>query len=130
MVLAFHGDPRGEAEIRQLLGATAEGTELSQLLRLTAWGYEVLVEHSSLAELEDWLLESLPPIVGVDASLLPYWTVGEAFHAVVVVGLDRQNVTLHDPLFESGPQVIARADFRDAWSAARFRLAIVRPTLA
>jgi len=125
MVLAYHGDERTEGEISQCLGTTPAGTRTERLHRLAGWGCEVVVEEMLLAELESWIAEEIPVIVWLDPTyLFPGWIAAKR-HAVVVAGLLRDEVYLHDPLRDEGPTAVPRPDFRDAWSATGFEAATI-----
>lgn len=66
----------------------------------------------------------VPPIVFVWTSNLPYWSVNTP-HAVVVVGIDAENVLVNDPAFNSAPQSIAAGDFLLAWAEFDYRYATI-----
>jgi predicted double-glycine peptidase len=52
----------------------------------------------------------LPVIAGVNTTPLPYWTQA-ADHVVVVVGIETDQVYLHDPSLSGGPQAVPRTAF-------------------
>jgi len=115
MVLAYHGQVRPEAELRQLLGTGPHGTPARGLYRLGALGFGVQLNSASLAQLRDALTASVPPIVFIDTGPLAYWTT-TCSHVAVVVGIDDATVALNDPFFAQAPQCAPHSEFLTAWA--------------
>jgi hypothetical protein len=75
----------------------------------------------------------LPVIVAVRTDDLPHWINRTDLaaeekatdHAVVVVGLDRDNAYVNDPDFEQVPQVIELNEFLLAWSDRDYEYAVI-----
>ncbi len=61
-----------------------------------------------------YLKQDFPPIAFINTGQLSYWaeTTG---HAVVVVGLENDLISLNDPACDEAPQKIAVAEFELAW---------------
>jgi len=64
--------------------------------------------------LAQWLQEDSPPISFVSTGLLSYWQ-AECLHALVVVGIEEQQVFVHDPAFDAAPLTIPRDEVLAAW---------------
>jgi len=56
------------------------------------------------------LKESFPPSALVNTAQLPYW-MKRISHAVVVVGMEGNQIYLNDPAFPDAPKVIPTSDF-------------------
>jgi uncharacterized protein YvpB len=60
------------------------------------------------------IARGVPCIAFVHTVHLNYWS--EAVrHAVVVVGIDEQQIYLADPFFDVSPQTVSRLEFELAW---------------
>jgi ABC-type bacteriocin/lantibiotic exporter with double-glycine peptidase domain len=73
--------------------------------------------------------EGVPVIAFVNAA---YWhpqLSDNIPHAVVVVGVTRTRVYLHDPLYSHGPSPVDGADFRAAWLDMDLLYAVIEPPL-
>jgi len=90
------------------------GGAFSNLRFLQSQGIKVLVEHGELETLRNALELALPPIVLVDTAHLPYWDEATA-HAVVIVGLEGDQILLNDPAFRDAPKIIRASEFELAW---------------
>src|SRR5262249_49338937 len=66
MVLAYHGQVRSEAELRQLLGTQPTGTPARNLMAIASLGFDVQLASSNLSLLRDALTAGFPPIVFID----------------------------------------------------------------
>ncbi len=60
------------------------------------------------------LQQRTPPIALVNTLHLEHWSL-EAAHAVVVLGLDEQTVTINDPAMPAGQSVVGLDNFWLAW---------------
>ncbi len=88
----------------------------------------VLLERSSFDTLRAHIEVGEPVLTLVATDFLPYWT-RSAFHAVVVVGMDDENVYLHDPLHPPPARAVPHADFLHAWGALFHSAALLRRRL-
>ena len=116
MVLAFQGIIRGEEELCRLLDTQPAGTPVLNLLLLNQHlvRCHVEVDSASFDDLAQWLQEDSPPISFVSTGLLSYWQ-AECLHALVVVGIEEQQVFVHDPAFDAAPLTIPRDEVLAAW---------------
>lgn len=134
MVLTALGDPVEYERLRQRLGTTPTGTPFSQIKRLRSWWLAVECGQGNLATLRHHLAAGRPVIVAVATELLPYWLIRPDIeeeerlteHAVVVVGLEDQVVSVDDPDFQEVPQVVELGWFEDAWQGQNYRYAVLR----
>lgn len=115
MVLAYGGDRREEAEIAALLGTKSFGTPLSNIQRLSAWGYAATLTTLTRSQLTALLDEGVPVIVRLWTVMLDYWTV-ETSHVVVIIGYDTANVYANDPAFPDDARPIGWDAFLAAWA--------------
>lgn len=117
MILSAWQDDVSEAELSRLFGSTQYGTPSSRVTRLSQRGYTVEYRTATLQEINRWLAARIPIIAFVQTEFLEYWAhLENTRHAVVIVGIDNQNVYLNDPLFESAPQVASIDGFLAAWA--------------
>jgi len=115
MVLLHLGQDIPEARLARLLGTRAFGTPARRLTRLESLGLQATIGAYSETMLRYWLRQGIPPIVFLQTTALPYWTM-ETYHAVVLVGMTENLVYLNDPAIDTAPQVTSLASFLLAWS--------------
>jgi ABC-type bacteriocin/lantibiotic exporter with double-glycine peptidase domain len=129
MVLDSLGIIRSEAEICQALDTRQEGTSLLNLALLSdvRWGIVADVDTYSIQELKQNLEQTVPMIVAVETRHLLHWEGKDnCFHAMVVVGYDKECVYFNDPMFPDAPKQAAWEDFTVAWDAMGYFGAIIR----
>ena len=114
MVLAYRQNPVEESRVSELFEADEIGTPAARILRLDQWGYQVSYGSTTLEQLQEWLDHDIPPIAFVQTAFLDYWTTNTP-HAVVVVGIDDNQVYLNDPAFDIAPQSTSLDGFLAAW---------------
>jgi ABC-type bacteriocin/lantibiotic exporter with double-glycine peptidase domain len=90
------------------------GTPAYNIRRLEQFGFTVIYQQGTLAELHEHLTHNHPCIAMVKTEQLPYWT-ESIDHAVVVVGVDDEAVYLNDPAFSNAPFRVSHGDFGLAW---------------
>lgn len=126
MVLAALGYDLSEADIRSRCGYDRLGMRLNQVAA-GLFDLPVTVEYRtdwSLHDIEDAVRQSSFPIVGVD---LRYVDGLFAFHAVVVVEMARDELSIHDPRYAQSPINIGRVAFEKAWESADRECLIMTP---
>jgi ABC-type bacteriocin/lantibiotic exporter with double-glycine peptidase domain len=125
MVLAALGRPMAEEPLRVLTDCSPLGTDAFHLVEAARQlGFLASRKYTlaSLDELATMLAEGHFPIVYVDLWPLQGGWSGQ-YHAMVVIDLDADQVTVLDPLH--GERRVPREDFREAWSAMRFLTIII-----
>ena len=115
MVLQYLYIPLGYERLLEILGTTDAGTPFSRLDQLKQWRLAVTGGEGDMATLHTHLETGLPVIVAVHTWALPYWQNIDTEHAVVIVGLDDNDVYLLDPAFAEAPQVVDHNAFLAAW---------------
>lgn len=110
MVTSYLGFDMSYETVYDLLGTQRYGTPFRHLERLSELGLQVFIEHLGPAEITAYIKQGLPVIAGVRTTSLPYWTQA-ADHVVVVVGVETDQIYLHDPSLSSGPIAVARSAF-------------------
>jgi ABC-type bacteriocin/lantibiotic exporter with double-glycine peptidase domain len=113
MVLANFGRELSEAALRVLCDCTPFGTEaLNAVDAIRQLGFADTGKHTlSLDELTAQVRQGLYPIVFVNTLPIDGITGG---HALVVIGIDRTDVAVYDPLH--GERQLPRATFESAWA--------------
>ena len=125
MVLAALGTPMAEERLRVLTDCSPLGTDAFRLVEAARHlGFPASRKYTlaSLDELTTMLAEGHFPIVYVDLWPLQGGWCGQ-YHAMVVIDLDADQVTVLDPLH--GERRIPREDFQEAWSAMRFLTIVI-----
>ena len=125
MVLGAFGVHIDEAQLRLLTDCSPLGTDAFQLLAAARrLGFTASRKYTlaSLEELASVVQEGLFPIVYVDLWPLRGGLSGQ-YHAIVVVGVDADSVTILDP--QSGESRLPRDDFRAAWAALSFLTIVI-----
>lgn len=129
MVLTYHGISFRYSHLPKLLKAQKQGTVFGNLAFL-----EKIDAHVEVGKSNDYnnitllasALENSNPLIAVvlTSELQTYWK-ERAYHAVVVVGIDDQNVLLNDPAFEHAPQAVPINEFLIAWGEQDYLYAIL-----
>ena len=127
MVLDYLGVQVRYSRLTRILRIRDAGTSFYNLRHLSALGVSVLFEDGDMVALEDHITNGHPVIASVDTQDLRYWQGQSVLHAVVIVGLDANTVSLHDPAFPNAPQVAERIAFESAWLRRDYVCAIVQP---
>ncbi len=99
----------------KLLRIGPAGAPYRNLQYLEVLGVSVKIEQGDLSILRSHLHRGLPPIAFVSTAELAYWDEA-THHAVVVAGIQNNQVYLHDPNFAHAPQVVSSLEFGLAWS--------------
>lgn len=115
MVLAYQSHSVDESTLVKLLDTKPFGTTVRNIQRVSSLGFVVSFGSSALTNIRAALTLGNPVIVFVMTGHLKYWQVSVA-HAVVVVGIDDENIYLDDPWFDTSPQVSPIDDFLAAWA--------------
>jgi predicted double-glycine peptidase len=130
MVLAFAGHAMSEEDIAAALGTTEGGTLFDDIAKVAALGFEATITMGTLGDLREVHTTGKPLIASVDTLYLPTHS-RHAFHTVAVVGATDTAVWVHDPWWNSGPDIISVAQFETAWRMRRYLTAsVVRATIA
>lgn len=115
MVLEYLSVPADySALVAQLRLHPRIGGPFRNLRHLESLGVKVLIEQGEINLLRSYLENGLPPIALVDTAQLPYW-MERTSHAVVVVGIEDNQIYLNDPAFPDAPKVIPTDEFELAW---------------
>ena len=125
MVLAALGRPMAEALLRVLTDCSPLGTDAFHLVEAARHlGFRASRKYTlaSLDDLATLRAEGRFPVVYVDLWPLHGGWSGQ-YHAMVVIDLDADEVTVRDPLH--GKRRIPREDFQEAWSAMRFLTIVI-----
>jgi predicted double-glycine peptidase len=125
MVLTALGRPMAEDLIRVLTDCSPLGTDAFHLVEAARQlGFPASRKYTlaSLDELATMLAEGHFPIVYVDLWPLQGGLSGQ-YHAMVVIDLDADQVTVLDPLH--GERRVPREDFQAPWSAMRFLTIVI-----
>ena len=115
MVLAYLGHSIDESTLVKLLDTKPFGTAVRNIQRVSSLGFAVSLGSSALTNIRAALTSGNPVITFVMTGHLKYWQVNVP-HAVVVVGVDDENVYLDDPWFDVSPQVSPIDDYLAAWA--------------
>ena len=109
------GEKYSEENLLSFLGTAETGSVLENLYRLEELGFRVEVAPSNLTEIHLYLTSIKKPLIAVVyTEYLPYLA-ASSLHAVVIVGIDEQNVFLNAPLLDGAPIVISVEEFQRAW---------------
>lgn len=129
MILAGFGHEHAESDLRRLLRTRAAGTSPANLMiHLPELGFDAFVLDGSLAALQATIEEGKACIVHLWTLPLPdSWP--DSIHAVVVVDVGDDKVSVNDPNYTDGPTEIPLGPFMQAWSATdHLMITIVRRT--
>lgn len=105
------------------------GVSFSKIHKLEKLGLTTIYRQGgTLQQLYDLLAAGWPVIISIQTKELPYWHGIASFHAVVLVGMDRDWVYLNDPDWPDGPIQAPIGDFDLAWLARGERFALLAPS--
>ena len=126
MVLAYHGKPVSYGRLLRLLKIGPIGAPRRNILNLSRLrGISAIYREATLPILVQYLETGLPVIAFVDTGELGYWS-STTNHAVVLVGIDGDDVLVNDPaLAEVQPVHVPVGEFDLAWFNADNACAIV-----
>ncbi len=126
MVLTSLGQLVDRAWLYQVMESSDLGTPGFKVLNLRRHGYDVTYAAATDERaLTQALTDGIPPIALLRTTHLPYWE-RETAHAVVIVAMDADHVTLNDPAFPTAPQTVSRDVFMLAWLDFDCLYAVVR----
>lgn len=131
MVLAYWGISIPQKELARRLGTRPHiGTPHRRITHLQFTG--LTIHHAAdgdLATLRDYLSRAIPLIVFVQTADLPYWNEHPSRHALVVIGMERNTITVIDPGTTSTPHTVPVGDFLLAWDEMDATYAIIARSL-
>jgi len=90
-----------------------------------ALGLSVTVGYGDLQILETHLETGLPIIVSVNTKMLSYWNNQETIHALVVIGMDEEQIYVNDPAYADASKAIPLAEFELAWFEEKELYAVI-----
>ena len=126
MVSAYLEQPLLQEDVARWLNTRGVGTPASYVQRLNQRGFEVFYGTGSLASLENWIDQQLPCILFVrTGDLRPYWKV-DTPHAIVVAGLDANNMAVFDPGIVTAPTLVSVGNVMLAWSHFDYTYAVLQ----
>jgi len=114
MVLEYLQVPSTYQDLLKRLRIESYGAPFSNLRQLESLGVKVLIQRGTIESLREHLERGLPPIAFVNTEQLGYWKESTS-HAVVVLGIEDNQIYLDDPAFTEAPQVISLDEFMLAW---------------
>lgn len=128
MILLYLGLTPNYEQLLKLLRIRPEmGTPAYNVRELEKLGVRVSYKQGTLVELAEHLAHNRPCLTPVQTGELPHWA-AQTKHAVVVRGLDDDDVYVNDPAFTTAPIVVPRGDFDLAWLAQdEYYAVITRP---
>ncbi|MBI3921622.1 MAG: C39 family peptidase [Armatimonadetes bacterium] len=126
MVLGYYGYAYSESQIAEWCNTTVLGTLVDQAVRgLLDAGHDALTQSDlDFDSLVDHTSQEVPPIATLEVAPLPKLI--RFRHAVVVVGIEEEEVVCNDPT--SGETTrLTKEDFLYAWFSAGAEVLVVLP---
>lgn len=125
MLLEFYGIAMDEKVLRKSFKTTTEGgTSWPDVVNgLREMGIELAyLKNQDLDKLKDLIDQNIPAVVSVDTRKLGDFAHRQ--HTVVVIGINDDYVTVHDP--EKGPDTQLKiSQFIDAWKVRLYRIGYI-----
>ncbi len=115
MVLNYLDVSADYDELIDLLQVGEFGASYRNLPYLEKLGVQVLLARGDMETLRACLARESPPIAFVNTGELWYWNEATG-HAVVVVGIEGNQIFVNDPAFADAPQKISVDEFMLAWT--------------
>ena len=128
MVLAYHGKSTPYSKLLHLLKIGPIGAPRRNILNLSRLrGVTVAYREATLPIAAQYLQAGLPVIAFVDTGELGYWS-STTNHALVLVGIEKDEILVHDPAVKDAPVHVPIGEFDLAWLNADNACAIVSVT--
>jgi hypothetical protein len=108
----------------RILNIQPFGASGRNLLYLSQIDVEVIYREGSMGMLKNLIQSGRPCIALVRTEFLQDWT-RSTDHAVVVVGIDDDNVFYNDPTFNQHPMRVTSLEFDLAWMEMGYRYRIM-----
>lgn len=124
MALAYIGQPVPYNQLLTLLAVGPIGAPRRNIVRCTSPSVDVVYREANIPLLAEMVQHRLPVIVFVDTGELPYWSYATS-HAVVVTGVQAEQIFVNDPAFAEAPIQVPVGDFDLAWLNADYMCAII-----
>lgn len=118
MVLTYLQVPTTYEQLAKRLRAQWFRTPFGNVAYLEALGLAVTLAYQGTIDIVEQSLEiGLPIIVNVKTVGWTHWHGEETYHAVVVIGIDRNTQTtyIHNPFFAEGPIELLLPQFLNGW---------------
>jgi ABC-type bacteriocin/lantibiotic exporter with double-glycine peptidase domain len=125
MLLEYYNLPTDYSDLLSLLEIGPIGAPRRNISRLSRLGIVVDYREATLPVLYSYIQEHTPVIAFVDTGEISYWQ-SATNHALVVVGLQDEQLLVNDPAFEQFPQQIPADEFELAWLNADYMCATLR----
>lgn len=125
MVAAYWQEPLYQPDIAQWLGTSEIGTASSRIQKLTQYGFSVIYQTGSLAQIQNWVSQNIPCILFIRTGDLSYWDIDTA-HSVVLAGFENDNVFLYDPAMDAFPSETTIDELLLAWSHSDYTYAVLQ----
>lgn len=133
MALDYMGKPVDYELLSQLLGTTPDGTPFFNIERLASTRRRIFPkvhiesgQYGDLSLLQSYLDDGCPVIVGVTTFAWQHWHDQIVEHAVVVAGLDEQQVQIYDPAFADTPIAMSHVEFEIGWFEKDLVYAVIK----
>lgn len=127
MVLAYIGIYQSQEKIGKKLGLRPRlGVPGFKIKELDSRQLITTYAEGTLSEIALSLQKQVPVIALVQAGELPHWLGVQSQHAVVVVGIQEQNMAILDPAVETHPIGVPIGDFMLAWLEMDNRYATIQ----
>lgn len=129
MVLSYIGRRKPRWRLHRILKTNLDvGTPFHNIRHLNKLDVTVrYYERTTFQAIKVELDQHNPCIVPVLANEFPHWGNEIVRHAVVIVGMDKQTVWIHDPATPIAPLPISIGEFDLAWFGMNERLAVILP---
>lgn len=125
MVLDYFGKTTSYAKLLHLLGIGPIGAPRRNILNLSRLrGVTVAYREATLPIAAQYLQAGLPVIAFVDTGELDYWS-STTNHALVLVGIEKDEILIHDPAVKDAPVRVPIGEFDLAWLNADNACAVV-----
>lgn len=119
MILDYLQIPFSYNQLLKILQIDYYGSFFRNLQHLQSLGVYTQIGLGKVSIIESSLVSGLPIIAYVDTGeLTSYWS-ESTNHAVVIIGIDDEQIILNDPFFELAPKQVPLDEFALAWEAQK-----------
>jgi uncharacterized protein YvpB len=116
MALTYTGRSFSYQRVTKLLNVHPGGAYFSNVRNLETLGVSVVLNHGGIDQLFAHLQQDRPIIVPVKTGELSYWCnhplqFENTSHAIVVIGIDAEQIYVNDPALLQAPVFVSHGDF-------------------
>jgi ABC-type bacteriocin/lantibiotic exporter with double-glycine peptidase domain len=126
MILDYFQVPIDYRDLVKRRRIESYGAPFTNLRYLESSSIQVQIQGGTIDSVREYLERGIPPIAFVNTEQLGYWNESTS-HAVVVVGIEDNQIYVDDPAFADAPMAIPTDEFILGWIDLDQFFAVIHP---